>query len=129
MGATFVITLREAFEAALLLGIVYTYLDKVGARQHYRYVTAGGALGLLASVAMQLTQVSIVQGLRRLSGCCVQDAQVTQGAIVTQRLATGGDLHPVAVSVPPGGWPEITCQPVGGLEVDRHANLKHGPSS
>jgi high-affinity iron transporter len=52
MGATFVITLREAFEAALLLGIVYTYLDKVGARQHYRYVTAGGAVGLLASVAM-----------------------------------------------------------------------------
>jgi high-affinity iron transporter len=55
MGATFVITLREAFEAALLLGIVYTYLDKVGARQHYRYVTAGGAFGLLASVAMGVT--------------------------------------------------------------------------
>ncbi len=52
MGATFVVTLREAFEAALLLGIVYTYLDKVGARHHFRYVTMGGALGLGASVAM-----------------------------------------------------------------------------
>jgi high-affinity iron transporter len=57
MGATFVVTLREAFEAALLLGIVYTYLDKVGARRHFRYVTMGGALGLVASVAMGVAVV------------------------------------------------------------------------
>ena len=60
MGGTYIITLREAFEAALLLGIVYTYLDKVGGRRHYRYVTLGGALGLLASlgVGVGLTLVS-----------------------------------------------------------------------
>ena len=52
MGATFLITLREAFEASLLLGLVYTYLDKVGARAQFRWVTVGGALGLAASVAM-----------------------------------------------------------------------------
>jgi len=52
MGATFVVTLREAFEAALLLGIVYTYLDKIGARAQAHYVTIGGALGVVASVAM-----------------------------------------------------------------------------
>jgi high-affinity iron transporter len=52
MGATFVVTLREAFEASLILGIVYTYLDKIHARDQYRYVTAGGALGLLASVGL-----------------------------------------------------------------------------
>ena len=50
MGATFVVTLREAFEAALLLGIVYAYLERVGARTEYRWVTLGGALGLVASV-------------------------------------------------------------------------------
>ncbi len=50
MGATFVITLREAFEAALLLGIVYTYLDKVGAGAWRRYVTRGALLGVLASI-------------------------------------------------------------------------------
>ena len=61
MGATFVITLREAFEASLILGIVYTYLLKIGARGHYRYVTWGGALGLLASLAMGL-------GISYLSG-------------------------------------------------------------
>ena len=52
MGGTFLITLREAFVAALLLGVVYTYLDKIGARQHFRWVRLGGALGLAASIAM-----------------------------------------------------------------------------
>ena len=52
MGATFLITLREAFEASLLLGLVYTYLDKIGARENFRWVTLGSALGLAASVAM-----------------------------------------------------------------------------
>jgi high-affinity Fe2+/Pb2+ permease len=33
MGATFVITLREAFEAPLILGIVYSYLDPMGGRR------------------------------------------------------------------------------------------------
>ena len=61
MGATFVVTLREAFEAALLLGIVYAYLDKVGARDHYRYVTSGGILGAVASVLLGV-------GLSVLSG-------------------------------------------------------------
>src|SRR5262249_6396673 len=52
MGATFVVTLREAFEAALLLGIVYTYLDKIGASRHARNVTLGAVLGVLASLLM-----------------------------------------------------------------------------
>ena len=55
MGATFIITLREAFEATLLLGIVYTYLDKIGLKQHSRYVTQGTVLGVVASVAMGAT--------------------------------------------------------------------------
>ena len=61
MGATFVITLREAFEAALLLGIVYTYLDKVGARDQYRYVTLGGALGAVTSILAGLA-ISVLSG-------------------------------------------------------------------
>src|SRR5437879_13744536 len=52
MGGTFVITLREGFEAALILGIVYTYLHKIGAHRHYHYATWGGALGVLASGAL-----------------------------------------------------------------------------
>src|SRR5215510_3617825 len=52
MGATFLITLREAFEASLLLGLVYTYLDKIDGREHFRWVNWGGLLGLLASIGM-----------------------------------------------------------------------------
>jgi len=61
MGATFVITLREAFEASLLLGIVYTYLDRIGARRQFGYVTWGGVLGLLASAALGVA-VSMLSG-------------------------------------------------------------------
>ena len=61
MGATFVVTLREAFEAALLLGIVYTYLDKVGARDQSRYVTYGGILGAVASVLLGVA-LSVLSG-------------------------------------------------------------------
>src|SRR5262249_11128468 len=61
MGATFLITLREAFEAALLLGIVYTYLEKVGARAQFGWVTLGGVLGLVASLAMGLA-VTLLSG-------------------------------------------------------------------
>ena len=61
MGATFVVTLREAFEAALLLGIVYAYLDRIGARAQYHWVTLGGTLGLLASLALGLS-VRVLSG-------------------------------------------------------------------
>ena len=61
MGATFVVTLREAFEAALLLGIVYTYLDKIGASRHATYVTRGAVLGVVASLLMGLA-VSLASG-------------------------------------------------------------------
>lgn len=52
MGATFLVTLREAFEAALLLGLVYGYLERTGGRVHFRWVTLGAALGLIASLAI-----------------------------------------------------------------------------
>jgi len=61
MGATFVITLREAFEAALLLGIVYSCLDRIGARASFHWVTLGAGLGLAASLAMGVS-VSVLSG-------------------------------------------------------------------
>lgn len=61
MGATFVIVLREGFEAALLLGILYAYLTKIGRPQSRRYVTIGGALALVAAVAMGVA-VSVISG-------------------------------------------------------------------
>src|SRR5262245_15067131 len=61
MGGTFVITLREGFEAALLVGLVHTYLDKVGARQFFHYVTAGAGPGAVASGLLGAT-VSVFSG-------------------------------------------------------------------
>ncbi len=52
MLATFLVLLREGFEAALILGIIYTYLAKVGARRHFRYATLGALGGALASGLM-----------------------------------------------------------------------------
>jgi high-affinity iron transporter len=61
MGGTFVITLREAFEAALLLGIVYTYLDKVGRPDQFHYVTRGALLGVAASILLGVA-VTVLSG-------------------------------------------------------------------
>ena len=61
MGGTFVITLREGFEAALVLGLIYTYLDKIGARREFRYVTAGALLGVAASLLLGL-MVTVLSG-------------------------------------------------------------------
>ena len=61
MGATFVITLREGFEAALLLGIIYAYLAQTELRRHHGWVTAGAALGVVASVVLGVI-VSVLSG-------------------------------------------------------------------
>jgi high-affinity iron transporter len=59
--AAFLIIVREAFEAALLLGIVYAYLRQVGARAQARYVTWGAVLGVVASVGVGVA-VSVLSG-------------------------------------------------------------------
>ena len=61
MGGTFVITLREGFEAALVLGLIYTYLDKIGARREFQYVTTGAILGVAASLLLGL-MVTLLSG-------------------------------------------------------------------
>ena len=61
MGATFVVVLREGFEAALLLGIVYAYLAQIGRRDGRVFVTLGGVLAVLASIAMGVA-VSLLSG-------------------------------------------------------------------
>jgi high-affinity iron transporter len=51
LGSLF-ITLREGFEAALIVGIVLAYLKKTGAAEHSRAVWAGVAAAVVTSVAM-----------------------------------------------------------------------------
>jgi high-affinity iron transporter len=61
MGGTFVITLREGFEAALVLGLIYTYLEKIGARRSFPYVTVGALLGVVASLLLGIA-VTVLAG-------------------------------------------------------------------
>jgi high-affinity iron transporter len=50
MLGTFIITWREALEAALIVGILLTYLQKVGQRRQFRYVYYGIVWALLVSI-------------------------------------------------------------------------------
>ena len=81
MGATFVVVLREGFEAALLLGIVYAYLAQIGHADSRRYVTLGGALAVVASVVMGIA-VSALSGPLADVGPDVIALVVIFGAVV-----------------------------------------------
>jgi high-affinity iron transporter len=50
MLASFLITLREGLEAFLLVGILLSYLERLGAAHYQRYVYLGALAGLFASV-------------------------------------------------------------------------------
>jgi high-affinity iron transporter len=61
VGATFLITAREGFEAALLLGLVYASLDRIGRRDQFGQVTTGAWLGVMASALMGMA-VTMLSG-------------------------------------------------------------------
>jgi high-affinity iron transporter len=48
----FVIVLREAFEATLVLGLIFAFLDRTGQRRHGRAVWQGTAAAVAVSVLM-----------------------------------------------------------------------------
>ncbi len=60
---TFVVTLREGFEAALIVGIVLVCLKKVGQTQLNRWVYQGIAGGIVASVMVGFLLGGILQGI------------------------------------------------------------------
>ena len=60
---TFVVTLREGFEAALVVGIVLACLKKSQQTQLNRWVYIGILMGLIVSVLVGLLLGSILQGL------------------------------------------------------------------
>lgn len=61
--ASFIITFREAFEAALIAGIVAAYLKKVGNPNAFRYLYLGVGLAIAASVGFAWTLQAIYGGL------------------------------------------------------------------
>jgi len=52
----FIVTLREGFEASLIIGLIVAYLTKTGQQRHYaRHVWLGTAAALVASVLIGAT--------------------------------------------------------------------------
>src|SRR4051794_32629067 len=121
MGA-FVIVLREAFEACLVLGIVFAFLDKSGQRdRHGRSVWAGTAAAVALSVAagavlfvtvgeLHGSAEAIYEGVAMLVAAVLvtwmlfwmrQQARSIGGALRTQvgeAVAAGGGLALAAVA-------------------------------
>ncbi|BAQ63244.1 hypothetical protein GM3709_9 [Geminocystis sp. NIES-3709] len=60
---TFVITLREGFEAALIVGIVFACLQKAQKQEYYRWIYSGVTAGIIASVSVGLLLWQSLQGI------------------------------------------------------------------
>ena len=65
---TFVVTLREGFEAALVVGLVLACLKKAQQTALYRWVYLGIGGGIAASVVVGLFLAEVLQGLEASNG-------------------------------------------------------------
>ncbi|MDJ0681602.1 MAG: FTR1 family protein [Xenococcaceae cyanobacterium MO_167.B52] len=65
---TFIITLREGFEAALVVGIVMACLQKAQQTQLYRWVYLGIFAGILASISVGVLLAHTVTGIENAGG-------------------------------------------------------------
>ncbi len=65
---TFIVTLREGFEAALVVGIVMACLKKAGQIQLYRWVYLGILGGIIASIAVGFLLTGLVSGVETAGG-------------------------------------------------------------
>ncbi|MEM8830632.1 MAG: FTR1 family protein [Cyanobacteria bacterium P01_G01_bin.19] len=65
---TFVVTLREGFEAALVVGIVMACLKKAEQTQLYRWVYLGILGGIVASIAVGFLLAGVISGVDAVGG-------------------------------------------------------------
>ncbi len=63
MIASFVITFREALEAALIIGIIAAYLAKIGRRDLNKYLFIGTGGAIIASIAVAFLFMTVYGGL------------------------------------------------------------------
>ena len=87
MLASFLITFREALEAALVIGIIAAYLARIGRKDLYRYLGAGITGALLASTGVAIV-FRLVYG--ELEGTAEQlfegAAALTAAAVLTYMI-------------------------------------------
>ncbi|HHP7230071.1 MAG TPA: FTR1 family protein [Xenococcaceae cyanobacterium] len=86
---TFIITLREGFEAALVVGIVMACLQKAQQTQLYRWVYLGIFGGIIASIGVGILLANTVKGIENTSGI--------YSAVLKQLLAGSFGLVAIAM--------------------------------
>lgn len=86
---TFIVTLREGFEAALVVGIVVACLQKAQQTQLYRWVYFGVLGGILASIGVGVILAKTVQSLAAVGGI--------YAPVMKQILATSFGLIAIAM--------------------------------
>lgn len=86
---TFIITLREGFEAALVVGIVMACLQKAQQTQLYRWVYLGIFGGVIASIGVGVLLFNTVKGVENTGGI--------YSNVLKQLLAAGFGLVAIAM--------------------------------
>ena len=86
---TFFVTLREGFEATLVVGIVFAYLYKAQQKQLYNWVYGGVIAGLIASVMVALLLGGLLQGL--------ETSQNTYAPVIQEFLEGSFGLFAIAM--------------------------------
>jgi high-affinity iron transporter len=82
MGASFVITLREGLEIAIVLAILVGYIVKAGRREQLRSVWLGAGLAALASVVVGIIVHIATDGLHGKGEQAVEGGLALSAAIV-----------------------------------------------
>src|SRR2546430_13744893 len=90
---------RESLEAALIVGILLTYLARSGERAGMRYVWAGALGAVVAAVAM---------------GLASNGAAARLGPDAQELLQAGGPLLPAGAARRVGGGVHPHARPKGG---------------
>lgn len=84
--ASFIITLRETLEAALIVGIVLSYLIKTGQSKYNRIVYAGVVSAVLASIAGAFIFNAIAEELRESAEGLFEASIMIIGAVLITTL-------------------------------------------
>lgn len=87
MLASFVITFREALEAALIIGIIAAYLAKIGKRELNRYLYIGTSAAVVASVVTGWAFMALYGELKgEVKGIFEGVASLTAVAVLTYMI-------------------------------------------
>ncbi len=84
---SFIITFREALEAALIIGIIAAYIAKVGRKDLNRYLTAGIIAAVIASAGVAMIFKAVYGGLEGMAEQLFEGAAaLTAAAVLTYMI-------------------------------------------